>query len=71
MPFCPNCGGFSSVNKKKTSWRCKRSCGVGGSLNPNYDIESQMRAQFPQPELKYPESNRNRGQNIHGSKPAS
>ena len=62
MPFCPKCGGFTSISKKKTSWRCKRSCGAGGPLNPSYDIEGQMRAQHQQPELKYPELNKSHDQ---------
>lgn len=59
-PFCPNCGGFTSVNRDRTSWKCKRSCGAGGVLDPHYksssQIEAQMKSQYPNPELKYPEN---------------
>lgn len=58
--FCPNCGGFVRIAKNKTSWSCKRSCGAGGPLNSYYkskdQIEVQMKNQYPDPELKYPEA---------------
>ena len=56
MSFCPNCKGFTHVNKKKTLWRCKRGCDAGGVLNPNHDVYGQMQAQYPNPTLKYPEN---------------
>jgi hypothetical protein len=44
------------MDKKKTVWHCKR-CDVGGVLNPVYhsksQIEDQMKAQYPNPEMKY------------------
>lgn len=53
MSFCPKCKGLIFVNKKKTSWRCKRSCEAGGILNPKGNISAQIQSQFPNPILKY------------------
>ena len=52
MPFCPKCEGFTFVNKKKTSWMCKRGCGAGGTLVPKADIAAQMQSQFPKSDPK-------------------